>query len=66
VAELALEPLEARLHQLVTTQTLGSALTTLENEAPAEERADLPHKTQAWLAKAMRAGAFSGLDNFAI
>ncbi len=62
VAQLYLEPLEARLHELVTTQTLGSALTTLETEATEAERADLPQKTQEWLAKAMQVGAFSGVE----
>ncbi len=61
VAQLRLEPLEARLHELVITQTLGEALVTLENEASDAERAALPRKTQEWLQKAMRMDAFSGI-----
>lgn len=61
VARLRLEPLEARLHELVLARTLAEAVVTLENEAPDAERAGLPRKTQEWLEKAMRMDAFSGI-----
>jgi hypothetical protein len=62
MAQHRLAPLEARLLELVTTQTLGTALAGLENEASASEQGDLPRKTQEWLAKAMHAGAFCGIE----
>jgi hypothetical protein len=62
MAKAQLEPHEARLHQLVTSHPLAIALAQLENETPEPERADLPRKTREWLAKAVRVGAFVGMD----
>ncbi len=62
MAQHRLEPLEARLLELVTTHTLGAALASLESEVSDSDQRDLPPKTREWLAKAMQAGAFRGIE----
>ncbi len=62
MAQHRLEPLEARLLALVTTHTLGAALASLESEVSDSDQSALPRKTQEWLAKAMHAGAFCGIE----
>lgn len=62
MAKIPLELHEARLHELLTTRSLSSALARLEGEIPEVERPDLPRKTQEWLAKAIRWGAFTGME----
>jgi hypothetical protein len=62
VAQVRLAPLEARLLSLLETQPLGAALAQLEAEAPAELRADLPARTQAWIARGVADGFWVGFS----
>jgi hypothetical protein len=59
---LPLEPLEAELLQLLTEQPLAQALAELEIRAGAEHRSSLPGRAQAWLAKSVELGVWSGLS----
>jgi Putative DNA-binding domain len=56
---LALELREAELFQLLQRLPLERALGQLEAALPAEERAGLPQRAQAWLARGVRLGIWS-------
>lgn len=58
---LALEPAEAQLLRLLQLHPLDQALGLLEAAASAEERARLPERAQAWLARSVRLGVWDGL-----
>jgi Putative DNA-binding domain len=59
---MGLEPLEAKLLLGLREQAVGVALALLESDCPAHERADLPARTRAWLARSVRLGVWSGLE----
>lgn len=59
--QLALEPLEARLLALLCAHTVREALARLEHACAADERAQLPAKTHAWLGRGVQQGFWSGL-----
>ncbi|HVY31930.1 MAG TPA: DNA-binding domain-containing protein [Polyangiaceae bacterium] len=56
---LALEPREAELFGLLQRLPLERALGELEAAAPTEERARLPERAQAWLARSVRLGIWA-------
>jgi hypothetical protein len=58
---LALEPAEAKLLQLLQLYPLEQALGLLEATASDAERAALPERAQAWLARSVQLGVWSGL-----
>lgn len=58
---LALEPAEAKLLQLLQQYPLEQALGLLEAAASEAERAALPERAQAWLARSVQLGVWSGL-----
>jgi hypothetical protein len=58
---LALEQQEARLLSLLQEYPLERALAQLESAASRAERARLPERCQAWLARSMRLGIWTGL-----
>jgi hypothetical protein len=57
---LALEPLEAELLHLLQAYPLAQALGRLEASASEPERAQLPERAQAWLARSVRLGVWAG------
>jgi len=57
---LALEAREAELFELLQRLPLQHALGRLEVAAPPEERASLPERAQAWLARSVRLGLWQG------
>lgn len=58
---LALEPREAQLLALLQEHPLEHALGLLEASASQAERGKLPERAQAWLARSVRLGVWSGL-----
>jgi hypothetical protein len=61
VAHLKLELTEARLFEELFEYPVGVALARLEQWVAEGERAQLPEKTQAWLARSVRLGVWSGV-----
>lgn len=59
---LALEPREAELLGLLQQLPLEKALGRLEAAAPAAERAGLPARAQAWLARSVQLGFWAGFQ----
>jgi len=57
---LALAPREAELLRLLQQYPLEPALARLESTTPESERAQLPERAQAWLARSMRLGIWAG------
>jgi len=57
---VALEPREAELLLALQQYPLERALARLEAATPEAERARLPERAQAWLARSMRLGIWSG------
>lgn len=62
VSQLALEPEQARLLELLRQCPLGAALAALEAECDATAREGLPARTQQFLAHAVRHGFFAGVE----
>jgi hypothetical protein len=60
-AHLTLEPLEAALFDLLAQYSLRDALGRLEQSCSPAERDALPERTQAWLARSVELGFWSGL-----
>lgn len=60
-ATIALDPLEAALLDALSRGSLRDALATVEQACPADDRASLPRRTHAWLARAVSQGFFSGM-----
>jgi Putative DNA-binding domain len=60
IAHAALSDEQARLLELLAAQPVGDALAILESECEPSARADLPERTQRFLAQAMHQGFFSG------
>lgn len=58
---LQLEPHEARLLALLQEHSLEHALGLLESNVPELERAQLPERARAWLARSVRLGVWSSL-----
>jgi Putative DNA-binding domain len=58
---LALEPAEAKLLRLLQQHPLEQALGLLEAAASDAERVQLPARAQAWLARSVQLGVWSGL-----
>jgi hypothetical protein len=54
--EIPLDPLEARLIRLLRENTVREAMAKLEAACPPDQRAELPAKTQQWLADAVSRG----------
>jgi len=61
LAQLALEPLEARLLTLLETLPVGEALAALEQACPAARLPQLPRDAQRWLACSVENGFWRGL-----
>ena len=59
---IALEPREAQLLGLLTQYPVANALAHLEAECFEVERQQLPERVQAWLARSMRLGIWSGIS----
>lgn len=59
VLQIELEPLEARLYELLDQLPVRDALGTLQSEAHDPQ---LPARTRGWLARAVQRGFFAGLD----
>ncbi len=62
ISQISLEPREAELFALLREFSVRDALARLENACSAEERALLPAKTQAWLARSMKLEFWIGLE----
>jgi hypothetical protein len=62
IGQLPLEPQEARLFELLAAEPVGRALSLLESECPEGERAALPSRAQAWLARSVELGFWTGLS----
>jgi len=62
IGQLPLHPQEARLFELLAAETVGRALSLLEAECPESERAALPARAQAWLARSVELGFWTGLS----
>ncbi len=60
LGHLPLEAREAELLDLLGRHTVRDALARLEAACPAEERGELPVKTQAWLARSVTLGFWAG------
>ncbi len=61
VGHVKLERTEARLYEELFEHPVGVALARLEQQLPAGERAGLPQQVQAWLARSVRIGVWSGV-----
>lgn len=61
VGHRKLDPTEADLFEALFEHPVGVALARLEQSVPESERAALPQKTQAWLARSVRLGVWSGV-----
>jgi hypothetical protein len=61
IGKLPLEPREAELFLLLARHPIGEALARLEEACPEVDRAELPAKTQAWLARSVELGFWAGL-----
>lgn len=61
VGHVKLEQTEARLFEELFEHPVATALERLEQSVPESERALLPEKTQAWLARSVRLGVWSGV-----
>jgi hypothetical protein len=59
---IALEPQEAELFALVQARPLERALGLLEASSAEAERASLPARAQAWLARSVQLGVWAGLE----
>ena len=59
--QLELEAHERELHRLLEARPLRDALAQLEGSLPTHERATLPARTQAWLARGITHGFWTGL-----
>jgi len=59
--QLPLEEREARLFTLLGAFTVRDALASLERTCSEEERAPLPGKTRAWLARGVELGFWTGI-----
>jgi len=57
-----LEPLAAKLMELLDERPVGQALAELEQRVPPAQRAELAARTQRWLAEGIRHGFWTGLD----
>jgi hypothetical protein len=62
IGQLSLEPQEARLFELLAAEPVGRALSLLESGCPESERAALPARAQAWLARSVELGFWTGLS----
>jgi hypothetical protein len=62
IAHVPLDPLEGLLLRLLERFSVQEALARLEAECPESERAELPARTQSWLARGIEHGFWSGLD----
>ena len=60
-AQLALDPLQARLFALLEACPLGDALAQLEAEADPSARPQLPQRTRRWIAQGVAHGFWIGL-----
>lgn len=60
-AEIPLEAREAELLALLETHPVREALALVERSAEPDERAELPAKTQRWLALSVQRGWWSGM-----
>ncbi len=60
---LRLEPREAQLVAALGTESVRGALGRVERACSDDERAALPANARRWLARAVEAGFFSGLDD---
>jgi hypothetical protein len=60
-AQIALDAREAELITLLGQHSIGEALARLERSCPPEERARLPERARAWLARSVRLGFWCGL-----
>ena len=63
IGELALEAREAHLFALLREHSLGVALARLEAACPSEEREQLPTRAREWLARSVRLGFWSGVED---
>lgn len=59
--EAPLEPMEAELLHLLCDHPVRDALARLERACPDAERASLPERTGAWLAKSVERGWWTGM-----
>lgn len=59
--QLPLEPREAELHTLLGALPVRAALSRLEGACSPEERAALPARAQAWLARGVQHGFWCGM-----
>ena len=59
--QLEIEAHERELHRLLEALSLRDALARLERGLPTDHRAGLPARTQAWLARGITHGFWSGL-----
>jgi len=59
--EAPLEVREAELLRLLREHSVREAVALLERACPAEERAELPSKTQGWLARSVQHGWWTGM-----
>jgi hypothetical protein len=62
LGQLPLEPEEARLLNLLGNHSVADALGRLESECEPVRRAALPARAQAWLARSVDLGLWSGVD----
>jgi hypothetical protein len=62
IGQLRLEPNEARLFILLRSQPVGHALALLESECSEADRAALPGRARAWLARSVELDFWSGLS----
>jgi hypothetical protein len=60
-ARIPIEDREAELLTLLRRHSVGDALGRLESSCPAEERADLPDRVRAWLARSIDLGFWCSL-----
>ena len=60
-AEVPLEAREAALLRLLREHPVRDAVALLERGCPEEDRAELPSKTQAWLARSVQRGWWTGM-----
>ncbi len=60
---LRLEAREAKLLKFLQHRPVGVALAQLEAECSREELEDLPARTRAWLARSVKLGVWTGVDD---
>lgn len=62
IAHVPLDPREGFLLRLLDRHSVEDALARLEAECPESERAELPARTQRWLARGIEHGFWSGMQ----